>query len=105
MLTLVFMIAAYGVPLSTADGGPPSLEQLDPTPLMAATTRPKNPPCVGQPMQAPGPYHVVWIFMENKSYSDVLEPNAAHPQPFLDYLARACGVATNYHNITHHSLA
>jgi phospholipase C len=39
--------------------------------------------------------------MENHSYADVIgSPDA----PYINSLARQCGLATNYHNITHPSL-
>jgi hypothetical protein len=43
--------------------------------------------------------HVVWIVMENRSYSEVVGHAA-----YLDALQADCGLATNYHNITHPSL-
>lgn len=42
--------------------------------------------------------HVVWIVMENRSYNQVV------PAPYISSLAAACGVETNYHNISHPSL-
>ena len=45
--------------------------------------------------------HVVWIWLENKSYGDVIGSDAA---PFLNQLAARCGLATNYSAITHPSL-
>jgi hypothetical protein len=42
--------------------------------------------------------HVIWIIMENRSYSEVIGA------PYIASLAANCGVATNYHNITHPSL-
>ena len=45
--------------------------------------------------------HVLWIFMENHSYGAVIgSPDA----PYTNKLANQCGLATNYHNITHPSL-
>ena len=45
--------------------------------------------------------HVVWIWMENHSYGDIVgSPNA----PFINSLIAGCGLATNFHNITHVSL-
>lgn len=46
--------------------------------------------------------HVVWIWMENRSYSAVLGPSGSAPR--LASYARACGVATDYWAITHPSL-
>lgn len=45
--------------------------------------------------------HVVWIWMENHSYEAIIGSAEA---PYLNSLASDCGVATNYHNITHPSL-
>ena len=45
--------------------------------------------------------HVIWIWMENHSYSQVIGSSAA---PYENALARACGLATNYHGVTHPSL-
>lgn len=45
--------------------------------------------------------HVLWIFMENHSYGDVVGSSGA---PYTNQLAKQCGLATNYHNITHPSL-
>lgn len=45
--------------------------------------------------------HVLWIFMENHAYDAIIgSPDA----PYTNRLARQCGLATNYHNITHPSL-
>jgi hypothetical protein len=73
------------------------------------TTAPSRPgaaaalqPC-GWQAAAPARYdHVVWIFMENKTYSSVIGSVDA---PFENELADRCGLATNFHNVTHHSLA
>lgn len=45
--------------------------------------------------------HVVWIWMENHPYSSVIGSAAA---PFENQIARQCGLATDYHNVTHPSL-
>jgi phospholipase C len=50
--------------------------------------------------------HVVVIMNENKSFSDIIGPTgsaAQHGAPFLNHLARACGLATNYRAVTHPS--
>src|SRR5438874_2046442 len=45
--------------------------------------------------------HVVWIWMENHSYSGIIgSPDA----PYLNSLAAQCGLTTNYRAITHPSL-
>jgi phospholipase C len=45
--------------------------------------------------------HVIWIWMENHSYDQVL--HSAHA-PFENSLASACGLATSYHAVAHPSL-
>src|SRR3954469_4892394 len=45
---------------------------------------------------------VIWIWMENRSYSQVLGPSGGAPR--LASYARRCGVATAYYAITHPSL-
>jgi hypothetical protein len=52
---------------------------------------------------APHAYqHVMWIWMENRSYSDIIGNKAQ--APYINSLAADCGVATDYHNTTHPSL-
>lgn len=46
--------------------------------------------------------HVIWVWMENHSYGDIIGNTAQ--APYINSLANACGLATNYHNITHPSL-
>src|SRR3954465_15716333 len=45
---------------------------------------------------------VIWIWMENRSYSQVLGPGGGAPR--LASYARRCGVATAYYAIRHPSL-
>ena len=52
---------------------------------------------------APHSYqHVVWIWMENRGYSDIIGNTSQ--APYLNSLAASCGLATDYHNTTHPSL-
>ena len=54
-------------------------------------------------VSAPPTYrHVIWIWMENHSYGDIIGNTAQ--APYLNSLAAECGLATNYHNISHPSL-
>jgi hypothetical protein len=46
--------------------------------------------------------HIIWIWMENRSYGQVLGKNGAATH--LKSYARRCGVATRYYAITHPSL-
>jgi hypothetical protein len=45
--------------------------------------------------------HVLWIFMENHSYGAIIGQSGA---PYINKIAGQCGLATNYHNVTHPSL-
>ena len=45
--------------------------------------------------------HVIWIFMENHSYGAII---GSHQAPYINSIATECGLATNYHNISHPSL-
>ncbi len=45
--------------------------------------------------------HVIWLWMENHSYDEIVGSSSA---PYVNSLAGACGLATNYHNVTHPSL-
>ena len=58
-------------------------------------------PC-GTVSTAPVYKHVIWIWMENHSYGDIIGNKAQ--APYLNALASECGLATNYHNISHPSL-
>ena len=58
-------------------------------------------PCGTLPPAMTNYTHVVWLWMENHSYDTIIgSPDA----PYINSLAGACGLATNYHNITHPSL-
>ncbi len=45
--------------------------------------------------------HVVVIMMENHSYGTIYRSSSA---PYINKVMKSCGVATNYHNVTHLSL-
>src|SRR6516164_11535226 len=57
-------------------------------------------PC-GTLTSAPTYTHVIWVWMENNSYSSIIGSSQA---PYINSLAGTCGLATNYHNISHPSL-
>jgi phospholipase C len=87
VLSLIAAVSACGTKAATK-------------PQQVAT--PNLHPC-GQSGSAPARYdHVIWIVMENKSYSDVMSSSSA--APFQRSLAAACGVATAFHAETHPSL-
>lgn len=57
-------------------------------------------PC-GQLARPPVYKHVIWVWLENHSYHSIIgSPHAR----YLNALAARCGVATNYHNVSHPSL-
>jgi hypothetical protein len=58
-------------------------------------------PC-GTVAAAPAYTHVIWIWMENHSYSDIIGNTSQ--APYINTLAGECGLATNYHNLSHPSL-
>jgi phosphatidylinositol-3-phosphatase len=71
-----------------------------PARTMAPATASASHPCGTQ--TKPGTYrHVIWIWLENHSSSAIIGSSQA---PYFNTLARECGLATNYHNITHPSL-
>ena len=58
-------------------------------------------PC-GTTTTAPTYQHVIWIWMENHSYGDIIGNTSQ--APYINSLAGQCGLATNYHNVSHPSL-
>ena len=75
-----------------------------PTLILTISTPTPPGPCGASPTSAPATspiQHVIWIFMENHGYSQVIGSSSA---PFVNLLAAQCGIATNYHAITHPSL-
>jgi hypothetical protein len=59
-------------------------------------------PVCGSTAQAPAVYqHVVWIWMQNKRYTSVVGDGSA---PYVNRLAAACGLATDYASQVHRSL-
>jgi len=57
-------------------------------------------PC-GTLTTAPTYSHVIVIMMENHSYNTIIGSSQA---PYINSVATECGLATNYHNISHPSL-
>ena len=70
-------------------------------PAAATTSTAKAAGPCGTLTTAPTYNHVVWIWMENHSYSDIIGSSQA---PYINSLATECGLATNYHNLSHPSL-
>jgi hypothetical protein len=58
-------------------------------------------PC-GTAKRPPKTYrHVIWIWMENSSYSRIIGSSSA---PYINSLAHGCGLAANYSAVAHPSL-
>ena len=73
------------------------------SPAGAAAVRPQAAPSGPCGTAADATYrHVVWIWMENRSYDAVI--NGTGEAPELGRYADKCGLATDYHGITHPSL-
>jgi hypothetical protein len=70
------------------------------TPSWAATAPSASHPC-GTLASPPTYSHVIWVWMENHSYNTIIGSSRA---PYINSLAAKCGLATNYHNISHPSL-
>ncbi len=68
--------------------------------LSAPSEAAANPPACGLMTTTPHYTHVVWIVLENVGYQVVGSPDA----PFLNGVARSCGLATNDHAVSHPSL-
>lgn len=79
--------------------------------LAAGTASPAAASPTAAPVAATGPCgtlaappsytHVIWVWMENHSYDTIIGSSQA---PYINSLAGQCGLATNYHNISHPSL-
>ena len=87
-LTAVVATACFGL---TPTGAAVSRESA-----VAATA-----PCGTMPVTSVHYTHVIWVWMENHSYSTIIGAKTA---PYINAVASKCGLATNYHNITHPSL-
>ena len=87
------LLCLAAIPLTTI--GPASGLAAS-TPAAAAAA-----PC-GTAARPPAYRHVIWIWMENRSYRDIIGNTSQ--APYLNSLAAQCGLAANYHNISHPSL-
>src|SRR5262249_50214783 len=80
----VLMLPAFDLPISAA----PAVAQTSAGPCGTLATPPSYT-------------HVIWVWMENHSYDTIIGNSQA---PYINTLAGQCGLATNYHNISHPSL-
>jgi len=69
------------------------------SPLSAAAPSTSGP--CGTLSSPPTYTHVIWIWFENHSYNTIIGSKSA---PYINSVANECGLATNYHNISHPSL-
>jgi phosphatidylinositol-3-phosphatase len=83
---------ALALSASSAAGGPDVTTAGAASPSRACGTA-QSPPARYR--------HVIWIWFENHAYDAVAGSRDA---PYTNRLAATCGLATNYHNITHPSL-
>ena len=99
VLTLALATAAAVVPAT------PAAPLLSETGASAAAR--SDRPC-GWRAAPPRTYdHVVWIVLENHSFGELVGPpgSAADQEaPYLNRLARSCGLATRFRAVTHPSL-
>ena len=73
-----------------------------PAATAASTATTADPGPCGTVTTAPAYSHVIWILMENHSFGDIIGNTAQ--APYINTLAGQCGLATNYHNVSHPSL-
>jgi hypothetical protein len=71
------------------------------TAVRTARTTTMKGPCGTMALSSTAYTHVVWIWMENHSSSTIIGSPQA---PYINSLAASCGLAANYHNISHPSL-
>jgi phosphatidylinositol-3-phosphatase len=82
--------------VTAQDSAPASADRPPPTAVCGTSTQPPS-----------RIQHVIVIMLENHSYHELIGPPhsaAAQQAPYLNRLADSCGLATNYHNVTHPSL-
>jgi hypothetical protein len=93
--------SGFGAYLDVLHGAPvvPAPAPASPPSTAPTTTPNADAPCTGQAPKPPA--HVIWIWMENHSYNDIVGNGSA---PFLNRLANQCGLATNYSGVAHPSL-
>lgn len=93
--------ASTGGAASTSEPGAPAGTGARPATAAAA-------PSCGWRGSPPRRYdHVVWVVLENHSFGQVVGgpgSPARRRAPYLNALARSCGLATDYHAISHPSL-
>jgi len=90
----LLVATGYASQAALASGAQPA------TARSAATSPSASHPCGTE--SKPGTYkHVIWIWMENESSTSIV---GSSQSPYVNTVVRDCGLATNYHNVTHPSL-
>jgi hypothetical protein len=80
----------------------PAAASAQRTPAQPTPAQPTPASPCGTASTPPATYdHVVWVLMENHSYSQIIGSPSA---PYINQLAAQCGLATNYFGISHPSL-
>ncbi len=92
--------AAAGQPAARVTAGRPAGQVTADRPAGQRTAVASASPC-GRLSAPPAYKHVIIVMDENHSYSGIIGNARA---PYVNSLASECGLASNYHNITHHSL-
>jgi len=106
LASAVVLVACSTAPVHHSEGPRPSTSTTLPSPTNSSTstTTPASitpaQPC-GYRVANPSYRHVMWIWMENESYQFII---GAADAPYETALAHRCGLATNYHAISHPSL-
>src|SRR5436309_9002683 len=90
--------ASGSQPVQRAGSPTPTTRVLG-TSATQATVQPAQAPPCGRGGSVADYRRVIWIWMENRSYSQVLGPNGSAPR--LASYGRKCGVATAYYALTH----
>jgi len=91
----------YSYRATAIDTSSPPRESSPSNVASATPNAPASSPC-GTALTPPTTYdHVVWVVMENHSYSEVIGSSSA---PYINQLAGQCGSATNFFAESHPSL-
>ena len=92
-----FLLAIAGLAVMAASG----LVATATSAVAASAAPTARGPC-GITSTPPSYSHVIWVWMENNSYSSIIGNTT--DAPYINALAANCGLATNYHNVAHPSL-
>jgi len=99
LLSVAASLSAAGTILGL--GLSPMLQSSPVAAAAAPAAKATSGPCGTLPLSSTNYTHVIWVWMENHSYNTIIGSSSA---PYINSLAQECGLATNYHNISHPSL-